>query len=305
MRIFFASPRHSRVSWSCYYVRPGCTGCNVSGECIVPLSPPVTQLASSDVRRPSPESDHWSSAPQDVLVLCWYFIPHFTSSDFTMHKQSEFMMRSLVMHWPLHQNQAGHSYALQSWHSCGTLLDDFVPMNESELLVDSSFRVFPDNLTNHHWLYDSWIHCTKQYQDITPETPSNENETWIKVHLCFKSLEFLKVRMHLYHIWITNNSTAWKNLNLTISFFQSWCPSLLYWQWTEVALCQTMEHVTGDVSPPQMEHLKEVDWALVCMTGNSEMKWESFWLSFLVSSPHGKNWIEKALFLCSYIFCFE
>ena len=104
-----------------------------------------------------------------------------------MHKQSEFVMRSLVMHWPLHQNQAGHSSALQSWHSCGTLLDDSVPMNESELLVDSSYWVFPNNLTNHHWLmnYESLICCTNQYQDMVlpHETPRNANETWLKVHL--------------------------------------------------------------------------------------------------------------------------
>ena len=115
-----------------------------------------------------------------------------------------------------------------------------------------------------------------------------------------------------YHIWITNNSTAlkkWDFYHSPLQILVSFSSLLFYWQWTELALyiCQTMEleHVSRNVSPPQMELLKEVDSALVCMTGNSEMKWESFWLSFLVSSPHGKNWIEKALFLCSYMFCFE
>ena len=47
----------------------------------------------------------------------------------------------------------------------------------------------------------------------------------------------------------------------------------------------------------------ETGKVLVEMADNSEMKWESFWLSFLVWSPRGKNWIEKPLFYCSYIFC--
>ena len=117
MRIFvcLASP------WSCVLILLLCAAWLHWLQCIWRVHcPPVT------TRHPAgiiwcPDSDHWSSAPQDVL--CWYFIPHFTSSDFTMHKQSEFMMRSLVMHCPLHQNQAGHSSGLQSWHSCGTLLD--------------------------------------------------------------------------------------------------------------------------------------------------------------------------------------
>ena len=181
MRIFvcLASP------WSCVLILLLCAAWLHWLQCIWRVHcPPVT------TRHPAgiiwcPDSDHWSSAPQDVL--CWYFIPHFTSSDFTMHKQSEFMMRSLVMHCPLHQNQAGHSSGLQSWHSCGTLLDGSVPMNESELLVDSSYWVFPNNLTNHHWLMIHGFAAPTSIRTsdmiLTSETPRNENETWIKGHL--------------------------------------------------------------------------------------------------------------------------
>ena len=181
MRIFvcLASP------WSCVLILLLCAAWLHWLQCIWRVHcPPVT------TRHPAgiiwcPQSRLWSlelSSPQDVLS--WYFIPHFTSSDFTMHKQSEFMMRSLVMHCPLHQNQAGHSSALQSWHSCGTLLDDSVSMNESELLVDSSTS-FPQQSDKSSLTYDLWICCTNQYQDmiITFEIPRNENETWIKGHL--------------------------------------------------------------------------------------------------------------------------
>ena len=92
------------------------------GVCLCPdlviMAALYLERALSPCHRPSPiwhQMRVQTMVTGPLLVLCWYFIPHFTSSDFTMHKQSEFKERSLVMHWPLHPNPAGHTCAL---HSC-------------------------------------------------------------------------------------------------------------------------------------------------------------------------------------------
>ena len=120
-----------------------CTGCNVSGERIVPLSPPVTHLASSVqtlvTGPPLP--------PRDVRVLCRYFIPHFTSLDFTMHKQSEFRVRSLV-------RSCTESASDPAGHTC-TVLPAF--LWTSYLTWFIPHESFSDNYSS---MTDSEIPCT-------------------------------------------------------------------------------------------------------------------------------------------------
>ena len=120
------------------------------GVCLCPdlvimaaLAAMYLESALSPCHRPSPiwhhelmaaervQSGHRTSS-WDVLVLCRYLIPHFTSSDFTMHEQSEFKERSLVMHWALHNFPAGHTCALLPLHSCNQKSPRWfcsVPMN--------------------------------------------------------------------------------------------------------------------------------------------------------------------------------
>lgn len=67
--------------------------------------------------------------PRDVRVLCRYFIPHFTSSDFTMHKQSKFRERSLVRSCTASASDpAGHTCPVLL-HSCEHLTFGYFPMS--------------------------------------------------------------------------------------------------------------------------------------------------------------------------------
>ena len=118
-----------------------CTGCNVSGERIVPLSPPVTHLASSvQTLVTGPQLP-----PRDVRVLCRYFIPHFTSLDFTMHKQSKFRERSSV-------RSCTESASDRAGHTC-TVLGSLHSREHFTLLHES----FTDNYSS---MTDSEIPCT-------------------------------------------------------------------------------------------------------------------------------------------------
>ena len=96
------------------------------------------ESALSPCHHPSPiwhhqcsaDSGHWTSAPSPGCPCpVPIFIPHFTSSDFTMHKQSKFRERSLVRSCTASASDpAGHTCAVLL-HSCEHLTFGYFPMS--------------------------------------------------------------------------------------------------------------------------------------------------------------------------------
>lgn len=208
------------VSWSRYY---GCTGCNVSGERIVPLSPPVTHLASSVQCR------LWSldlSSLPGMSVSCSDILFHILQAQTLRCISNRNLGRGA---WSGH---APHLHLIKPDIPvlCFCILVNILP------LVISPWVIFWQLIIN-DWLRNPLC----EYQDMILTFKLAEiHKTRIKSHLLFKLYQNAptifgsQTTQQLYKMPFLPSASS--NPDPGVLFFS------VYWQWTEVAFCQTMEH---------------------------------------------------------------